>query len=339
MGLKKSFKKPLYITLIVTVSLIMLLIILTASYFVWISIRISIGFEIEKDSVKLNEQIKDFEVMLYNPKESPNSNGFINGSILEENFEDLCVYYDSKLYGVSRGSSIDSESEMYIKIFDTETRTYEEINIGKFGDENHESVAARHLSFPYSEFHNEHYLHPEWSETDEHLNEYYKYSTASTYYNGGIYVKDVNHTVRYDVLENKIIENPSDASLAFTLNYTFLVSDDGNSVTICEVATGTKKVVTLESILNTASPEIKQFVEKWKGNDTGYDDGRTSTEKVFKEFEMREIDGALYVTIKIYNDFGFSLPIIFRYDFDNDYFKFCVAGNCDTCSLPITVMR
>ena len=94
----------------------------------------------------------------------------------------------------------------------------------------------------------------------QYFHSIYQNSVTSRYSNGCIYVKDVDHCLKYDIKSGTLTENPEEANDIFTLHYTYHRSEDGQSLFIRRVEDGTVKEVTYESVAKTC-PEIQEIID------------------------------------------------------------------------------
>lgn len=136
----------------------------------------------------------------------------------------------------------------------------------------------------------------------------------AVYRNGCIYVKDDQHTVKYDIVKGKLFRQVSDKDVeaAFAPRYSAKRSADGQALYVTKHETEETKVITFETLART-SPALKGIIENLKGRRVPLEDvERISLPSGDVIYETEQ---GLYFPLPVRDEWGNTANVIFRYDF------------------------
>ena len=152
------------------------------------------------------------------------------------------------------------------------------------------------------------------------------------YYNGCLYMKDSERSVKYDILNGVVADvEAEEEERAYQGEYDFETlpekedSCSNLNVRITNRATGEAREITVEKIAET-SEAMQALIERYTHKHRPF-----ACREVFESvrYPLYEIDGEIYL-VCLLNGYGDSFtPIMFHYDWETDTFSYCAGANSD----------
>lgn len=245
-------------------------------------------------------------------------------------FEHAFAYHDEKVYFVSLAdtkSSLGGQIPLVVRAYSLDGELVSEIPLGLFSA--NINVRVDFLT-NYTHFNNEDYRSEFGNDAKDKI--YYIYDR------GALYLKDSLRCVKYCIAESTVSE--IEGCDVFQIDYTYKVSGDGKSAVVKNLNDKTEKILTIKQI-DASCKEIKELIDVCGEKNTFLGGYRCAEmPRAYPKYSrlINNIDGVLYVTVTIKNPSGTLTPIVLLYDYQNETFEFCVAGDEDSMGVVIPIL-
>lgn len=232
-----------------------------------------------------------------------------------KNILDVLVIYKSRVYfivhkGFTRGKH--GKWILSVASVDTNGNDFKAIDIGEFGFDLDTSSG-----YTYSKYNNYEYQEFRQAYVKEKYNEP-RSGILSQYYDGAIYVKDIDHTVMVDLETSQVVNCVNSDESVFENRYEVIQND--NEFVVKDKFTLEEKTFNINTVINTACDgKIAELKDK----------KRWSGESYLENFDYcvcSYVDGNLYFTFSLMNYHGDYKPIVFKYDFENNRLLYLFVG-------------
>jgi len=228
------------------------------------------------------------------------------------NLLESLALYKGRLYFLMRKNYTDYKT-MNLQIWSVNIsnpdQTLEKYDLGEFGVRNGDRESEYNR---YCTTHVKMIYHLMFNHT--------KGKIESAYSTGSIYVRDTSHIVRFDLETLQISDCDESASSLFESPY--VLSENDGKYTITNSSSGEQRDFYLNDIINNSCGGA---LAQLKDKKIMFDDSSSYLDN-FDYFIWGYINGELYFTFSVLNYWGETVPVNFKYDFENNKFYFLFAG-------------